>query len=49
MATKINAGKIATEAGIDMVIMNGNNPDNLYKLFDNEPVGTIFVAKGKKI
>lgn len=49
MATKINAGKIATEAGIDMVIMNGNNPDNLYKLFNNEPVGTIFVAKGKKI
>lgn len=45
MATKINAGKIATENGIDMVIMNGDNPNNLYDLFDNKPVGTLFLAK----
>ena len=45
MATKINAGKIATENGIDMVIMNGDNPNNLYDLFDDKPVGTLFLAK----
>lgn len=45
MATKINAAKIATEAGIDMVIMNGNDPDKLYDLFENKPVGTLFLAQ----
>ena len=44
MATKINAAKIATTAGVDMVIMNGKNPEDLYKLFDGEPMGTCFPA-----
>ena len=44
MATKINAAKIATESGIDMVIMNGKNPEMLYDLFDDIPVGTLFKA-----
>ena len=44
MATKIHAAKIATDANIDMVIMNGNEPDKLYDLFENKNVGTIFVA-----
>ena len=47
MATKINAAKIATEAGIDMVIMNGRTPEKLYDLFDNEDVGTVFLAEHK--
>jgi glutamate 5-kinase len=45
MATKINAGKIATENGIDMVIMNGNDPEKLYDLFEDKPVGTLFLAR----
>lgn len=44
MATKINAAKIATEQGIDMVIMNGRDPEQLYALFDGEEVGTQFLA-----
>lgn len=44
MTTKINAAKIAGEAGIDMVIMNGRNPDLLYDLFENKEIGTIFKA-----
>lgn len=44
MSTKINAGKIAAEAGIDMVIMNGDNPDKLYDLFENKQVGTLFLS-----
>lgn len=44
MITKINAAKIANDAGIDMIIMNGNNPDKLYDLFDNSQTGTVFIA-----
>ncbi len=45
MSTKINAAKIVNEAGIDMIIMNGANPENLYNLIDNKKIGTIFKAK----
>lgn len=44
MTTKINAAKIANDAGIDMIIMNGKNPDKLYDLFENSQTGTIFIA-----
>ena len=44
MSTKINAGKIASKAGIDMVIMNGKNPDLLYDLFEDKELGTFFKA-----
>lgn len=46
MITKIHAAQIAGEAGIDMVILNGANPDLLYDLFDGKAVGTHF--KGGK-
>lgn len=46
MTTKLNAAKIATDAGIDMVIMNGKDPYKLYDLFDNKATGTVFLAKG---
>ena len=45
MATKINAARIAAAAGVDMIIMNGRDPDNLYRLFDGEEIGTYFPAK----
>lgn len=44
MITKINAARIATAAGVDMIIMNGRNPEDLYRLFDGEPIGTYFPA-----
>lgn len=44
MITKIHAAEIATAAGIDMAIINGADPDTLYRLFDGEVVGTHFVA-----
>lgn len=47
MATKIHAARIATAAGVDMVIMNGRNPEDLYRLFDGEPLGTWFPAAQK--
>ena len=45
MSTKINAAKIATSAGIDMVIMNGNSPEKLYDLFEDKQVGTLFTSQ----
>lgn len=45
MITKIHAAQIANNAGFDMVIMNGSNPDLLYDLFEDKQVGTIFKAE----
>lgn len=45
MITKINAAEIAMNAGMDMAILNGRNPNILYDLFDGKKVGTIFTKK----
>lgn len=45
MATKLSAAKLAIDNGVDMVIMNGKNPKNLYRLFDGEEIGTYFASK----
>jgi len=44
MITKIHAAQIANGAGIDMIIMNGKDPNHLYDLFENKQVGTIFLS-----
>ena len=44
MLTKIEAAQIATEAGIDTVIIGNQDPDTLYELFEGEPVCTYFKA-----
>ena len=45
MCTKIKAAKIATAAGTDMVIANGDIPAVLYDIVDGKDVGTRFFAK----
>ena len=45
MATKLRAAKIAMDAGIDMIITNGENPEILYDIFDGKAVGTKFLGK----
>ena len=45
MITKINAAEIAVRNGIDMIIINGKNPDNLYWLFEKVEMGTMFKAE----
>lgn len=45
MATKIKAAKIAVDAGIDMVIANGNRPSVLYDIIDGKDKGTRFVSR----
>ncbi len=45
MATKLRAAAITMEAGIDMIIANGADPENLYDLFEGKSVGTYFLGK----
>ena len=45
MATKLKAAMLAADAGIDMVITNGEHPENLYNLLEGKPVGTRFMGK----
>ena len=44
MVTKLQAASICLECGCDMVIANGNNPENLYAILDGQDVGTRFTA-----
>ncbi len=45
MATKLRAATMATEAGIDMIIAHGSEPDCLYDIVAGKSVGTKFFAK----
>ena len=47
MITKIKAAQIVTEVGIPMLIVNGKNPEVLYKISDGEHIDTYFAAKKK--
>ena len=48
MATKLVAARIATEAGCDMIICNGKDPEILYRAAAGEAVGTRFQKRSKK-
>lgn len=45
MITKLQAAQIATESGISTIVMNGQNPENIYKVLEGHQVGTFFVAR----
>lgn len=45
MKTKLEAAKYATDRGIDVVVMSGENPKDIYKIFENQQLGTFFKAK----
>lgn len=49
MSTKISAAKIATSAGIPLIIADGLSPHILPRIFDGEPVGTLFVPSGRRL
>lgn len=44
MKTKLEAAKICMNAGCDMVIANGSNPELLYDIIEGRKVGTRFFA-----
>ena len=43
MATKIRAAEIAGRANIPTYILSGEDPENLYRIFDGEDIGTVFM------
>ena len=49
MATKLRAAQIVMEAGIDMVITNGEDPHILYDVVDGKAVGTRFLGSGVRV
>lgn len=45
MATKISAAKLATEAGVNMVIANGEKPQIITDIIGGKDIGSLFVGK----
>ena len=45
MRTKLNAARLVTQKGIDMVITNGNRPDCLYEIVQEGRGGTRFLGQ----
>lgn len=48
MVTKLTAAKRAINAGIDMVLADGSEPDILRDILSGEEIGTLFVGKKDK-
>lgn len=45
MKTKLRAASLASMQGIDTIITNGKNPENLYKIVEGQEIGTLFAGK----
>jgi glutamate 5-kinase len=45
MATKLKAAEICMRSGTDMLIINGESPDILYRVLEGENVGTRFIGR----
>ncbi|MBR2651024.1 MAG: glutamate 5-kinase [Clostridia bacterium] len=48
MLTKLRAARIVTEAGCDMIIMNGDVPEKLYDAAEGKKIGTRFYSRRGK-
>ncbi len=46
MLTKLKAARQVMAQGIDMVIVNGCDPQNLYAVLEGKPIGTRFISGG---
>lgn len=49
MSAKLDAASLVTESGEIAVIAKGREPDVLTRLFDSEPLGTVFVPAKRKL
>ena len=45
MITKILAAKVCSNAGIDVVLTNGKDPNILFNIINGEEIGTLFISK----
>ncbi|MCX7842058.1 MAG: glutamate 5-kinase [Clostridia bacterium] len=48
MVTKLSAAKIATQAGIDMIIANGDKPEVINSVLEGQDIGSLFVSRKKR-
>ncbi|NWF78316.1 MAG: glutamate 5-kinase, partial [Chloroflexi bacterium] len=49
MATKIEAAKLATASGVNVIIADGREPDVLVRVSEEEEIGTFFPAQVNKM
>ncbi len=49
MASKLNAARIVTTAGENVIIAGGRQPGVLARIIAGEAVGTLFIAQGKTV
>ena len=49
MVTKIEAAKLATSSGVDVIIAEGREPDVLVRISHGEEIGTLFPAQVNKM
>ncbi len=49
MATKIQAARLATASGVDVIIANGRAPEVITRLVLGEAIGTLFPATGSHV
>ena len=49
MASKLEAARLATTAGENVIIAGGKQPGNLRRILAGEEVGTLFVAQGQTV
>ena len=45
MVTKLTAAKIATKAGVNVVLTNGSHPEAVMDIINGQEIGTVFVGK----
>lgn len=48
MISKLNAAKVASAAGIDMIITHGNKPNDVNRILDGEEIGTWFIPQERQ-
>ena len=49
MVTKVEAARLATSSGVDVIVANGHEPDVLRRLDAGESIGTLFAASVSKL
>jgi glutamate 5-kinase len=49
MASKLEAARLATGAGENVIIAGGNVPDVISRIVAGEPLGTLFLARGQTV
>ena len=49
MASKLEAARLATTGGENVIIASGRSPDVLPRIIAGEPVGTLFLAQGQTV